>query len=178
MPLHEIEYNHVAFGIADVDNLLEYKFFFNKVAEELSEFMDEDLVPFREHEDQTGTYLIAEFQSHAEAFNFMDLFIDAMTNPELELDIDDIDVYTHDTIVFQRFINAKQRFLTNIVCGMYDDVQDASSVDRRVLSIEEALEYNGTTKMRTVIQIIGSALEKNGIEVAKDINETFGYTIH
>lgn len=165
----------VAFEIIDVDNLYTYKHFFNTLAEELAEFMDREIVPFREVDDHTGTYLIGEFQSRSEAINFMDLFNDALANPDVEIDLDSINVYTEDNIVYQRFANIKNQLLLNVVSGLFEDY---NSLDNRHLLIEQAIEYNGLNKMRDVVRIIGLALEKQEIHVAEEINKVFIQTFH
>lgn len=176
--LNKVKPETLIFSVQDVDNVYEYVIVLNGLADELAIQMDIATPSVEEYEDETGYYLIVKTKTITASLNFVDLFIDALTDPELDIDLDHLQLFTGHMFVYQRFCNAKQQLLSNLVMNVFEVVNDMENIDQRVVSLEQTIEYNSVPKLRGILNVMANAMEQNGIEVTLKINEVAKPVFH
>ena len=178
--MHELDDHTISFSLQDVDNALAYVLVLNALGIELGHQMETDAPLVREYEDETGYYLIVELSDGVTALNYMDLFLDALDEPELEgdLDLGHLQAFTYNSFIQQRYTNAKHQKLCNFTYNLFNDMNEDGNFGARLLSLEQVVEYNAVPKLRTILNVMANAMENNGIEVSQRINEVSVPTIH
>jgi hypothetical protein len=178
--MKELKGESICFSLQDVDRAYAYVLVLNALGIELGYQMEIDAPVIREYEDETGYYLIAEFDDNVAALNYMDLFLDALSEPELEgdLDLGHLQAFTYNPFIQQRYANNKHQMLCNFAYNMFNDMNEDGNLPSRLLALEQVVEYNAVPKLRTILNIMSHAMENNGIEVAQKINEASVPTIH
>lgn len=177
--IRELGCDSIAFTVQDIDSIFEYALTLKGLASELCIQMDLPELPVvKEYEDETGSYVIVHLLSPEQSLNYMDLFLDALSDPELDIDLDHLQAFTYNAFVQHRYTNAKHLMLSNLVYNIFSDLNEEGDISSRVLSLEQVIEYNAVPKLRDILNIMSHAMENNGIEVATKINEVSVPTIH
>lgn len=165
----------LAFSVQDVDNIYEYVMVMQSLTAELAFQMDIETPTVTEHEDETGTYLIIHTADHIQSLNFIDLYIDLLNDPELELDIDHLQLYTFNSFVYQRFNNSKHEKIEHIASNLFEDVM---TMDKQIIEMDHSINYNGVLSLRKTLSILANGLESLGIDVIDRINQNSQPTLH
>lgn len=168
----------IAFAIQDVDGLFEYLLTLQALGSELAVQMEVEPPQFQEFEDETGTYIIGYFDTHKIAFNFIELFMDAILDPELDIDLNHIQIYTQDTLIYQRYMNFKQTITSNLLLGLLTDANEGGDIFGRMLSIEQVINYNCLDQFKPIITVLAQTMESNDMPVTSKINELVTRIIH
>lgn len=168
----------IAFAIQDVDGLFEYLLTLQALGAELAVQMEVEPPHFQEFEDETGTYIIGYFDTHKIAFNFIELFMDAILDPELDIDLNHIQIYTEDTFIYQRYMNFKQTITSNLLLNLFTDINEGGDVFGRVLAIEQVINYNCLDQFKPIITVLAQAMESNDMPVTSKINELVTRILH
>lgn len=168
----------IAFAIQDVEGVFEYLLTLQALGSELAVQMEVEPPHFQEFEDETGTYIIGYFDTHKVAFNFIELFMDAILDPELDIDLNHIQIYTDDLFIYQRYMNFKQTVTSNLLLSMFTDVNEGGDIVGRMLSIEQLINYNCLDKFKSIINVVAHAMDSNDMPVSAKINELVTRTFH
>lgn len=176
--LDKVEPETLVFSIQDVDNVYEYVIVLKSLANELSLQMDIPAPAVGEYEDETGYYLIVKTKTAGASLNFMVLFIDALTDPELDIDLDHLQLFTGLIFVYQRFSNAKQQLMSNLMMNVFETVNELQNIEEVMFSLQQTIEYNSVPKLRDILNVMANAMEQNGIEVTQKINQAAKPVFH
>lgn len=168
----------IAFSIQDKDGLFEYLLTLQALGAELAVQMEVEPPQFQEFEDETGTYIIGYFDTRKVAINYIDLLMDAILDPELDIDLHHIQIYTEDSFIYQRYMNFKQTVSSNLLLNMFSDVNEDGDIVGRMLSIEQLINYNCLDKFKSIINVVAHAMDSNDMPVSAKINELVTRTLH